>query len=45
MRSYVEAKMRLLRAEYKEKYFEAALDEFGELDDSFLEERKSVTHL
>jgi hypothetical protein len=37
--------MRLLRAELQKKYFEAALDEFGELDDSFLEERKGVSHL
>jgi len=37
--------MRLLGAEWEEKYFEAALDEFGELDDSLLEERKCVSHL
>lgn len=37
--------MRQLRAEWEKCYFEAALDEFGELDDCLLEERKSVSHL
>jgi hypothetical protein len=37
--------MRQLGAEWEKWYFEAALDEFGELDNCLLEERKGVAHL
>lgn len=37
--------MRQLRAEWEKWYFEAALDELGELDDCLLEEWKGIAYL